>query len=547
MAAPFGRPNPALNLDSVSPIAPPQAGILSHRHGKLHFQPSAGFQGPVWFSYTLRGSLGNDGEGWLHKGDVTLLIGQASPNQVFRLAPGETRTLFVGDAQGKITQPVQSRVHTLQDHDSHLLIRVQQEALGTDSFRVGTKLYEISYLTAEPAILLRANTYHHHPNWGTLRLFPLANDTPSSTGGLDGNPQLSIGLSEDSDSWSPFPRAFRLVDAENLSPEKGSLEIVTAAGQPTGELRFTPFADSEGLVTLRYNVLDPSGQLGSQEISIYLVGAQSTLVAPDAIARYHIPKTAKDSSTWMLPSYDDRTWLRGDLPIGYEDGRGYEDWITTDVSLKLANKSSSLYVRVPFKVENPSEISQLQLRMRVDDGFVAYLNGRRVARENAPLEVAWNSKAIEGREADAFDVYDLSDARSVLLPGENLLGIQALNARIDSSDFLVMPELTAFSIPLLAKITSPAAASVSVDAGTGIRFDYRFTESEPHESATAHWAITEASSPVSLLPSISGDEHAHIFFDQPGTYRVRLTAQDQNGATTIDERVIRVRSSRALR
>ena len=50
----------------------------------------------------------------------------------------------------------------------------------------------------------------------------------------------------------------------------------------------------------------------------------------------------------------------------------------------MAGVNSSVYVRVPFHVDDPGLLEALELRIRYDDGFVAYLNGAVVARRNAP-------------------------------------------------------------------------------------------------------------------------------------------------------------------
>ena len=51
------------------------------------------------------------------------------------------------------------------------------------------------------------------------------------------------------------------------------------------------------------------------------------------------------------------------------------------------------YIRLPFLVDDPDQFDYLRLDMMYDDGFVAYLNGVKVAYANAPDTLAWNSKA----------------------------------------------------------------------------------------------------------------------------------------------------------
>ncbi|HKQ39332.1 MAG TPA: Ig-like domain-containing protein, partial [Verrucomicrobiae bacterium] len=45
-------------------------------------------------------------------------------------------------------------------------------------------------------------------------------------------------------------------------------------------------------------------------------------------------------------------------------------------------------IRIPFNVVNPADIQTLNLKMKYNDGFVAYLNGTEIAKRNAPTSIA---------------------------------------------------------------------------------------------------------------------------------------------------------------
>ena len=546
-----GKTNRVLGVEELSRVRPAGAGELSHDSNMIEFTPAEGFSGPVWFSYALRGSVGNEGKGWLHKGDVTVLVGEDPPSRSLAFFPGETRTFPIPGARGPLSQPRAAHLSNLADDEDQFLIRVEADASGTDAFTIGDTNYPIIYETG--SLLTQPDVYWHHHELGTLRMHPLANDVPSAPGGVAGSPAVSMSPNAVKSPLSPFPRSLHLVQAENLSPDKGNLVVMSEAqvsdGRPspgpTDELQFTPAPGATGTASLRYTVRDPSGDSAWGQITIHLLGEVHQLVAEDAVGRYFIPKTASHQSTWMLRSFNDRDWPGCSLPIGYEDGRGYEALINTEVGRQMVQVNSSLYLRIPFTVEAKDDITRLFLRMRMDDGFVAYLNGKEVKRENAPEVITWSSRALEGREASQLVQFDLTEARSVLRPGENLLAIQGLNARIDSSDFLVMPELVALSLPKLATIASPAAASISIPTGTGIRFQREVTPRDPalplRDPITTHWHVSQApqSGPVEAKVSADGARF-HVYFAHSGTYRVRLTARDSAGAKTVEERVVRV-------
>ena len=120
--------------------------------------------------------------------------------------------------------------------------------------------------------------------------------------------------------------------------------------------------------------------------------------------------------------------------------------IASDVGSSMRSINSTIYARVPFVVADPAVFSFLTLRMKYDDGFVAYLNGIEVARRNAPPAPTWNSSAVESRlDADAvrYEELDLFGRLGLLQVGQNILAIQGLNASAEDSDFLLLPELMA--------------------------------------------------------------------------------------------------------
>jgi hypothetical protein len=91
------------------------------------------------------------------------------------------------------------------------------------------------------------------------------------------------------------------------------------------------------------------------------------------------------------------------------------------------------------------DIHTVALEIRYDDGFVAYLNGLKIAEANAPTSPIWNSTATASQEAGDAAYYDVSQYRNRLTAGQNLLAIQGLNQSTTSSDFLITAKLTASS------------------------------------------------------------------------------------------------------
>ncbi len=126
--------------------------------------------------------------------------------------------------------------------------------------------------------------------------------------------------------------------------------------------------------------------------------------------------------------------------------------VGTDVKNEMFGRTSGAYLRAPLTVADPEALSTLTLRMRYDDGFVAYLNGTEVARRNAPSNVQYNSKASEdrpGSQAVVAEDIDISSHLGLLKAGsDNVLAIQGLNDASASDEFLLSAELAEIEVDL---------------------------------------------------------------------------------------------------
>jgi hypothetical protein len=147
--------------------------------------------------------------------------------------------------------------------------------------------------------------------------------------------------------------------------------------------------------------------------------------------------------------YDDSAWelSTGDPGgIGYERNSGYEDFINIDLEAQMYGENASCYIRIPFNIEanELDDLTELILKIRYDDGFVAYLNGTEVARRNFNGTPEWNSQGSTDNPDSAareFENIDISASLSSIKSGKNILAIQGLNGTLNSSDLLISVEL----------------------------------------------------------------------------------------------------------
>jgi len=197
----------------------------------------------------------------------------------------------------------------------------------------------------------------------------------------------------------------------------------------------------------------PSYPKQAPDISYGPIGstAETALIMPGAPAKALVPRNSslepnpRQSVTlrpWTQEDLDDTSWQTGSTGVGYN----YPGLIGLDVS-SMRNSNTTVYIRVPFTVENPSAVLTLTLRMRFDEGMIAYINGHEVARYNAPEPGTerWISAAPSNRsDSLANNPVDFPIPMfDFLNVGTNMLAVQGLNQEIDSSNLLMLPELMA--------------------------------------------------------------------------------------------------------
>ena len=202
--------------------------------------------------------------------------------------------------------------------------------------------------------------------------------------------------------------------------------------------------------------------------------------------------------------FPDSQWRNGVSGIGYEtSGDNYRSMIGLDVEA-MRGTVTSIFIRMTFDAPKAATIDdwdEFRMRMKYDDGFVAWLNGTEIARANAPVGTpAWNSAATAGHsdsDAEQFVDFDIPDQRFLLKPGDrNLLAVQALNVNLTSSDLLILPQL--FGVKTLSSEARPTnvrlyGEPITVDRSMTVRARVLNPAGEwgPIQSAEFVWVNTD--------------------------------------------------------
>jgi outer membrane protein assembly factor BamB len=140
---------------------------------------------------------------------------------------------------------------------------------------------------------------------------------------------------------------------------------------------------------------------------------------------------ARPAATWILPDFGATGWPTGRAGFG----TAYE--VATD----LGERCNTVYMRRAFDVAATGEIARLDLLIRYDDAFVAYLNGQEVLRTQVANERSPAGPKVGRHEARSYEQFEIRDAGKWLRPGRNVLAVEGYNTTPADDDFVIDPYL----------------------------------------------------------------------------------------------------------
>ncbi len=166
-----------------------------------------------------------------------------------------------------------------------------------------------------------------------------------------------------------------------------------------------------------------------------------------AQASYFVPTDNALGTSWTGIEFDDTNWSTGQTGIGFENTpRNFIDETNTRVKpAETTADGTSIFMRIPFSVDNLAVIEDLTLQMKYDDGFVAYLNGTEVLRANlrtdGPQSFDSRARSHSTTLGTKYETFLLSDHLNLLQEGENVLAIHGMNSSAANSDMFFLPKL----------------------------------------------------------------------------------------------------------
>ncbi|MCZ6795240.1 MAG: CotH kinase family protein, partial [Planctomycetota bacterium] len=197
-------------------------------------------------------------------------------------------------------------------------------------------------------------------------------------------------------------------------------------------------------MTVAWEAAPFPAQVGDFSYGLEQNAGFARLVESAAPARALVPRNGALGLSWTQVGFADSGWQSGRTGAGYDRNTTYRPLINLDLSAEMDGQNTTAYMRVRFTAEDAASIGGFRLRMKYDDGFIAYLNGVRIASANAPGSGSWDSSATTLHDdgvAVVFEEFSVMGQAGLLREGDNVLAIHGLNGSLGSSDFLVMPEL----------------------------------------------------------------------------------------------------------
>jgi len=190
-------------------------------------------------------------------------------------------------------------------------------------------------------------------------------------------------------------------------------------------------------------------------------------------------------------------------------------WVATEVEDDMLGVNSSLWIRIKFDLgeTDPGLFDTLILRIKYEDGFVAYLNGEKVASRNAPDSVDWDSTADSDRPIEdsmVFEEINLMAFLPLLRTSGNVLAIHGLNDSKYDGDFLILPELVAAWNRVVPQyFARPTPLTFNVPGAVGRVSEVWFSTERTFYTGPPDWHI--------MLTLSTSDDDAEIRYTVDGS------------------------------
>ncbi|MCE9615615.1 MAG: DUF2341 domain-containing protein [Lentisphaerae bacterium] len=260
--------------------------------------------------------------------------------------------------------------------------------------------------------------------------------------------------------------------------------------------------------------------------------ANTWFVPAGAQARAFAPLLSIPAGWTDRVGFNDNGWTPVARGIGFQNPIGdFGPYLNSTMSVSRA----TFCTRYGFTQSDAEVFDVLRLAVRFDDGFVAFLNGVKIAESNAPPSLALSSTSTVSRanaEAVAWTEFDATAFRGALEQGTNVLAIQALNISSTDSDMLLEARLFGaptngtvarryFSTPTPGTMNAAGLAAPAAPPDFSLRAGFYTNAQALVLNATGDGALVRY--------TLNGDEPT----ESSAVYSVPLTITSRVGQTNV--------------
>jgi hypothetical protein len=329
----------------------------------------------------------------------------------------------------------------------------------------------------------------------------------------------------------------------NTSDSLGPLTKVEffADGQPVGTAMEAPFEylwqpPQPGEYALWAVATDDSGLLGlsstNQVIAVPVFQQTRTLIS--AGARWDYLDTGIDPGPgWTLLEADTSEWSSGNGEFGYGDG---DETTVVSFGPSSSNKHITTWFRHVFRLSEGPMITSAELHTVSDDGFVAYLNGTEVHRDNLPEGIILPSTtalvAIGGTNESTWASVQIPAVH--FTAGDNVLAVEMHQANRTSSDLSFDAGLEVVETTFGPAIRTQPENQTAIE-GTTARFSVTAAGTAP---LSYQWQFQGQEIPGATQSELTID---NLEWDQAGEYRVVVS--NAAGGITSQQAVLTIQKA----
>jgi len=202
-------------------------------------------------------------------------------------------------------------------------------------------------------------------------------------------------------------------------------------------------------IRINPNVVQLRNGLGSALVTVEGGGTEEkkTLI-PDGSLWKYLDDGSDQGIQWQGIEFDDSEWQSGRAELGYGDG---DEVTELSFGPSSRNKYATTYFRSEFIVDDVENISELEMRLKYDDGAIVYLNGKEFFKtSNMDSGMAFDEYTIDGDDTPTETFQEFSQlSPSLLLPGQNVVAVEIKQGDDRSSDI-------SFDLQLEALISGPS-------------------------------------------------------------------------------------------